>query len=137
MSFDAELMPYCGGIYRVRGRVERFIDEKTGYMKRMKTPAVILEGAYCRARYSNHRMFCPRAIFSWWREIWLERIPDNAQRQRGDGNSDCLPRGLMREEFEDRINTFAQIKDRFAERTPNNDRGTPLQRSSAQPGVGS
>ena len=44
MRFDAELMPYCGGTYRVRARVERFIDEKTGYMKRMKTPAVILEG---------------------------------------------------------------------------------------------
>ena len=44
MAFDAELMPYCGGIYRVRARVERFIDEQTGYMKRMKTPAVILEG---------------------------------------------------------------------------------------------
>ena len=102
MSFDAELVPYCGGIYRVRARVERFIDEQTGYMKRMKTPAVILEGVYCRGRYSNHRMFCPRAIFSWWREIWLERVPDNAQRQTEDGNSDCLTRGLMREEFEDR-----------------------------------
>jgi hypothetical protein len=74
MSFDAEMMPYCGGVFRVRGRVEKFIDEKTGYIKTLKTPAVILEGAYCRARYSDHRMFCPRSIFSWWREIWLERV---------------------------------------------------------------
>lgn len=79
MSFDGELMPYCGGTYRVRGRVERFLDEKTGYMKKMKTPAVILEGVFCRARYSDHRLFCPRSIFSWWREIWLERIDDTAQ----------------------------------------------------------
>jgi len=89
MSFDGEMMPYCGRTYRVRGRVEKFIDEKTGYMKQMKTPAVILEGAYCRARYSNHRMFCPRAIFSWWREIWLERVPASAQPQMGEGISDC------------------------------------------------
>lgn len=79
MSFDGEMMPYCGRVLRVRGRVERFIDEKTGYLKRMKTPAVILEGAICRGRYSNHRMFCPRGIYSWWREIWLERVPAEAR----------------------------------------------------------
>jgi len=79
MAFDGEQVPYSGGIYRVRGRVEKFIDEKTGYMKRMKTPAVILEGVFCRARYSECRMFCPRSIFSWWREIWLERVPENAR----------------------------------------------------------
>ena len=79
MSFDGEMMPYCGRTYRVRGQVEKFIDEKTGYLKRMKTPAVILEGAVCRGRYSNHRMFCPRAILTWWREIWLEQIPATAQ----------------------------------------------------------
>jgi len=79
MAFDGEMMPYCGRIFRVRGRVQTFIDERTGYMKRMKTPAVILEGAFCRARYSNHRMFCPRSIYSWWREIWLERISVSTQ----------------------------------------------------------
>jgi hypothetical protein len=78
MAFDAELMPYCGGIFRVRGQVETFIDEKTGYLKKMKTPAVLLEGAFCRARYSNHRMFCPRSILAWWREVWLERISASA-----------------------------------------------------------
>jgi hypothetical protein len=79
MHFDGEMVPYCGRILRVRGRVEKFIDEKTGHLMRMKTPAVILDGAVCRSRYSNHRMFCPRAIYTWWREIWLERIPDNVQ----------------------------------------------------------
>jgi hypothetical protein len=100
MAFDAELVPYCGTVQRVRGRVEKFIDERTGYMKRMKTPAVILEGAYCRARYSNHRMFCPRSIFSWWRESWLERVPADAQREtataKGDGPARCF-----RQTFED------------------------------------
>jgi hypothetical protein len=79
LSFDGEMMPYCGRVLRVRGRVERFIDEKTGYLKQMKTPAVILDGAICKGRYSNHRMFCPRAIYSWWREIWLERVPADAR----------------------------------------------------------
>ena len=55
-----------------RRRVDRFIDEKTGVMKSLKTPAIILEGVWCQSRYSNCRMFCPRSIYSWWREIWLE-----------------------------------------------------------------
>jgi hypothetical protein len=78
LSFDAELVPYCSGIYRVRTRLSRFIDEKTGRMKTLKTPAVILEGVCCQSRYSNCRMFCPRSIYSWWREIWLERVPNTS-----------------------------------------------------------
>jgi hypothetical protein len=74
MSFDGEMVPYCGKVFRLRTRVEKFIDEKTGYMRHMKTPAVILEGVYCASRYSENRLFCPREIYSWWREIWLEKI---------------------------------------------------------------
>ena len=79
MRFDGEEVPFCGRTYRVRNRVERFIDEKTGKIRTMKTPAVILEGVYCQARYSSHRMFCPRAIFSWWREVWLERVSEETR----------------------------------------------------------
>jgi hypothetical protein len=39
----------------------------------MKTPAVILQGVSCKALYSGQRMFCPRGIHHWWREVWLER----------------------------------------------------------------
>jgi hypothetical protein len=74
LHFDGEMMPFCGGTYRVRSRVERFINEQTGYMTRLKTPAVMLDGVICQARYSCHRMFCPRSIFSWWREVWLEPV---------------------------------------------------------------
>ncbi|WP_175361089.1 hypothetical protein [Bradyrhizobium sp. STM 3843] len=78
MSFDAELVPFCGKIFRVSTRVERFVDEKTGQMRRMNTPAVILEGTSCKALYSGRRMFCTRSIHSWWREIWLERVSIDA-----------------------------------------------------------
>jgi hypothetical protein len=73
MSFDAEMVPFCGKLFRIKTRVETFIDEKTGYVRRMKTPAIILEGVYCQSRYSENRVFCPRSIYIWWREIWLER----------------------------------------------------------------
>lgn len=78
LYFDAEMVPYCGGIFRVRSRVERFLDEKTGVMRHMKTPGVILDAAWCRSFYSERRAFCPRAIYAWWREAWLERAPEGA-----------------------------------------------------------
>ena len=81
--FDAEMVMFCGKIHRVQTRVEKFIDESSGRMKTLKTPAVILEGAYCRSCYSEQRFFCPRGIFAWWREVWLEKVPEGAV-QRGD-----------------------------------------------------
>ncbi len=74
LYFDAEEVPYCGGTYRVRSRVSKIIDEKTGKMRPLKNRVIILEGVYCQARYSDRRMFCPRAIYSFWREAWLERV---------------------------------------------------------------
>jgi hypothetical protein len=79
MSFDAEMVPFCGKVFRVRTRIETFIDERTGYLRHLKTPAVILDGVHCQSRYSENRLFCPRSLFSWWREIWLERVPDDAK----------------------------------------------------------
>jgi hypothetical protein len=74
MGFDAEMVPYCGKLFRVQTRVEKFVDERNGYIRRMKTPAVILDGVYCQSRYSEGRLFCPRAIYAWWREAWLEKV---------------------------------------------------------------
>ena len=78
LSFDAELLPYCGKAYRVKTRVEKFINERTGKMQRLRTPAVILEGVYCKSLFAGRRLFCPRSIYSWWREIWLEKVSEAA-----------------------------------------------------------
>ncbi|MBV6433910.1 MAG: hypothetical protein IANPNBLG_04144 [Bryobacteraceae bacterium] len=75
LLFDTEMVPYCGGIYRVLRRVTHIIDEKTGKMMNMKYPCIILEGVYCKSDY--HRL-CPRAIYSYWRENWLERVDTHA-----------------------------------------------------------
>ena len=74
LHWDAELVPYCGGMYRVLKRVTKIIDEKSGRMQEMKTPAIILDSVTCGARYSACRMFCPRGTYAYWREIWLERV---------------------------------------------------------------
>ena len=73
MRFDAEALPYCGRTFKVHSRVEKFIDEPTGRLTTMKTPAVILEGVFCQCHYSPKRMGCPRSIYLWWRENWVER----------------------------------------------------------------
>jgi hypothetical protein len=78
MSFSAEMVPYCGGTYRVRSIVNRLIDERTGRMLTMKNSCVILEGVICQARYNEKMIFCPRATFPYWREIWLERVTSSS-----------------------------------------------------------
>lgn len=76
LYFDAEEVPYCGKTFRVRNRVSRIVNEQTGKMMVFKNESVLLEGAYCQARYSEKRMFCPRAIYPMWREAWLKRVAD-------------------------------------------------------------
>jgi hypothetical protein len=74
LYWDAEEVPYCGGTYKVLRRLERIVNEKTGKMLEMKTPCIVLDTVICQSRYSDCRMFCPRSIYSYWREIWLERV---------------------------------------------------------------
>jgi len=78
LYFDAEEVPYCGQTFRVRSPVTRIIDERTGRMLHFNERNVILEGAICEARYSDRRMFCPRAIYPYWRETWLKRVEEPA-----------------------------------------------------------
>lgn len=78
MRFDEEMVPYCGKSYTVARRVDRLIHEKNGEMIDMKSPCIILEGVVCRSELSACRLFCPRAIPSYWREIWLERLDEPA-----------------------------------------------------------
>jgi hypothetical protein len=71
LTFDAEMLWYCGREARVLRRVERIVDERTGRLLRLKRPCIVLEDVTCRGEY--HRC-CPRADNPFWREIWLERV---------------------------------------------------------------
>lgn len=71
LSFDVEMLKYCGREASVLRRVDQILDEKTGRMLRMKNPCIILEDVTCAGDF--HRR-CPRGIYSYWREIWLERV---------------------------------------------------------------
>jgi hypothetical protein len=76
MKFDAEMVPYCGRTYRVLKRATKILNEKTGRIQELKNPCIILDGVVCQSRYSECRLFCPRSIYSYWREIWLERVSE-------------------------------------------------------------
>ena len=71
LTFDPDMLWYCGQEARVLRRVERVIDERTGRLLRFKRPCIVLEDVTCRGAY--HRC-CPRADYPFWREIWLERV---------------------------------------------------------------
>jgi len=79
LGWDAEMVPYCGKSFRVLKRVTQIINEKSGSMQQMKSPCIILQDVVCQSRYSTCRYFCPRSIYSYWREIWLERVDQGAK----------------------------------------------------------
>jgi hypothetical protein len=72
--FDREMMQYCGGTFRVRQRIRRFINDQDSRMIDLKTEAVTLDGVVCTGDVSLRRWFCSRAIYPFWRECWLERV---------------------------------------------------------------
>ena len=85
LYFDAEMVPYCGSSYRVLTRVSRIIDERTGKLIELKTQPLILEGVFCKSRYSYCRMFCPRSIYAYWRETWVERVAEKVENGKSRG----------------------------------------------------
>lgn len=74
LSFDREMLRFCGQTLRVKARVNKLIVESTGKMATIKRDAIILEGGVCSGECSTGRWFCPREIYAYWRESWLERV---------------------------------------------------------------
>ena len=74
LSFAPEMVRYCGQEHRVLARVEKIVNEKTGKMMNLPNDCIILEDVICQSECSTYRLFCPRSIYPYWREIWLQRI---------------------------------------------------------------
>jgi hypothetical protein len=74
LSFDVEMLPYCGKRFRVLRRVERLIDDTSGKMLLPRTACIILEDVVCGGCLSRNRMFCTRSIYPYWHEVWLKRV---------------------------------------------------------------
>ncbi|MGB8326132.1 MAG: hypothetical protein WCE48_00995 [Steroidobacteraceae bacterium] len=80
LYFDAEMVPYTSGTFKVLKRVTRIIDEKTGKMLNFKNECLILDGVVCQARYAKCRKLCPRRYYLYWREIWVDKVSGGAPR---------------------------------------------------------
>jgi hypothetical protein len=72
--FDREQAAFCGQVFQVRQRVTRIIDERNGSMIELGNDCLTLEKSWCSGDLSTGRWFCPRKIYGFWRESWLERI---------------------------------------------------------------
>lgn len=70
LHFSRDMASYCGKRYRVRSRLDRMISESDGKMMQL-TNTVVLEGIVCDCPFTIGG--CPRKVFQYWREIWLER----------------------------------------------------------------
>jgi len=66
---------FCGGEFTVHKRIERFFDERTRRMLRLRH-TVILSGVYCEppAGGADDYSGCHRTCFLFWKEAWLERV---------------------------------------------------------------
>lgn len=72
LSFDSDMAQFCGSKHKVLHRVERIIDEKTGKMITISRDCIVLEDVICRGLDCRQRLFCPRGVFTYWREAWLK-----------------------------------------------------------------
>jgi hypothetical protein len=73
--FDApEMSTFCGGTFTVKERVQRIIDDRNGEMIEFASDCLILDGVCCTGERSRRCWFCPRGIYSFWREDWLEVV---------------------------------------------------------------
>jgi hypothetical protein len=77
LLFSQEMVPYCGQVFRVHSRVSQIISETTRKMLHFGSDSIVLENVVCQGRYNAGLSFCPRANYSFWREIWLERAGPN------------------------------------------------------------
>jgi hypothetical protein len=71
LYFDRDMIRFCGGEYRVKTRVERVIVEKTGELRLLTAPCIILDGITATGEYQG---FNPENEYIFWREVWLERV---------------------------------------------------------------
>jgi hypothetical protein len=81
LTFDREMAPYCGKTLRVKDRVTKIIEDSNGRMLKLPNDCLILEDAVCSGERTAGCWYCPRKIYPFWREAWVERVegPDGQQ----------------------------------------------------------
>ena len=76
LSFSEEMGSACNKRFRVKNRVDRLIDERTGKMIHLKNDCIVLQGFVCKGDRSPGALFCPRESYPLFREAWLRRVDE-------------------------------------------------------------
>lgn len=95
MAFHPEMAIHCEKTFRVSQRLKKIMNEKTGQLMVLKNECLVLEGLQCEGLFTKP-IYCPRATYPYWREIWLERIPDHLDNAQSAEVVACKP-GMERE----------------------------------------
>jgi hypothetical protein len=76
---SATMDRYCGGTYTVLTRVDRFFDERSRRILKLKN-TVLLDRVYCQPApdLDDRIAGCKRMCFCFWKEAWLERVGPGA-----------------------------------------------------------
>jgi hypothetical protein len=76
LGWMSVMRAFCGTEQTVLRRVERFFDERTRRMLRIRD-VVLLEGVHCRPSPNDPEDYagCARTCLLFWKEAWLERLP--------------------------------------------------------------
>jgi hypothetical protein len=66
---------FCKGEFTVRKRIDRFFDERTRRMMRIRN-TVLLDGVFCEPPAGGPEDYagCDRTCLLFWKEAWLERL---------------------------------------------------------------
>jgi hypothetical protein len=91
LSFDREMLAFCGRKLRVKDRVTRIIDDKTGRLLVIRKDCVTLEGSVCSGLNTLGCWFCPRQIYSYWREAWLRPVETSEQANSPRSSKPAMP----------------------------------------------
>ena len=79
LTFEPDMMEFCGDQYEVAFPIKKIILEETGRMIELDN-TVALKGVTCQGFCTKN---CPRSNPLYWRESWLERV-ENGPRQNRD-----------------------------------------------------
>lgn len=72
-AFLADMYQYCGTEQRVLRSMRHFMDERDYKLKKARG-VILLENIICKGTPTFGE--CDRCCFLFWREEWLERIPE-------------------------------------------------------------
>jgi hypothetical protein len=72
LKFEPEMSESCGKLFQMDVPVNKMIREETGEMIDVKN-TVTLKGLTCHGVCAKS---CPRNNYWYWREDWLERVPN-------------------------------------------------------------